>query len=917
MRAKHWLLFALLAAVGLLAAPGQARAQDTATIVEDIFTIAHDTVSDSIPDGSTVAPVIQCLADPSITSDSCAASAGVDSDQAGWIMALYTSVSSGDFDGIVEAVYAFAKENAACIVLDALTGGAGGQLCDLAKEVLAVLADVGQAVAEFLVDVGEAVAGAIEDISCAIGWGGCGDQTPADQVAYAWVYSPYVGNGAQELEFGMDGKSCKSAGYDQTLALLRSNASHQPYAILSIQMLGTHDFFSFPGWAVDNAEKMYEGEVGAQWNADMVDPSTGWLWKLKAERVSYLNDLGTLNMYAGAALSNNPDRPGDWIESECVQDFQNKAYGQVDCWTGTAFNVYEQYVPSSDREALQQLRGTTQTNDSWCSNTYMATHGPKELTAYYHNSIGGSLCPEAHGRLVCKSTDDYARCSSIFASVHPELGYQSDCRLAQPTCPIKDGKFVCDQEQYQYCLQWANANQADGAKPTQCTLTPPPCPQYDAAYYCKNMSDYSYCGNWATSVHLSDQNYCQIDTSQLGPQAAQTVKSYLDTLSTANRCTVGGQGRSQAAINQTGMVNGANLRNMAPSIAGHPATSSQTAAGYVPDTSPTVVGCPRVGLVDACRKKAQELQNQLQCLNNKCPVTLVDCEFQPDAAYAKQIAEVVAAVDKLKTQSNDQSVLPSFAIADQDPLVVWARDMNTFNKLRAATANASYFSVPPSSQRSFVPLTSLQVTVDGVPTPTLFFDQAAATGKIIHGAQPGLTTTLQSGTGINVNPITQGQNAGQRTIAPVARVSQGDEHAAISQAIASQGLAQQMAGGTEQVRDTQVRTPRSNFDLLVDAWSKVRPVPDSAPACNCADLLGQIHGLDQSSAALMRQGMQLAKAYDAAGANPAQQAQINKQFTQINPQLYANLGQRAKLYEQFSALQKSNKPPAVVPLPLR
>ena len=108
----------------------------------------------------------------------------------------------------------------------------------------------------------------------------------------------------RKLEFGMDGKSCKSAGYDQTLALLRSNASHQPYAILSIQMLGTHDFFSFPGWAVDNAEKMYEGEVGAQWNADMVDPRTGRLWKLKAERVSYLNDLGTLNMYAGAALSN-------------------------------------------------------------------------------------------------------------------------------------------------------------------------------------------------------------------------------------------------------------------------------------------------------------------------------------------------------------------------------------------------------------------------------------------------------------------------------------------------------------------------------------------------------------------------------------------------------------------------------------
>ena len=238
--------------------------------------------------------------------------------------------------------------------------------------------------------------------------------------------------------------------------------------------------------------------------------------------------------------------------------------------------------------------------------------------------------------------------------------------------------------------------------------------------------------------------------------------------------------------------------------------------------------------------------------------------------------------------------------------MVWARDMNTFNKLRAATANASYFSVPPSSQRSFVPLTSLQVTVDGVPTPTLFFDQAAATGKIIHGAQPGLTTTLQSGTGINVNPITQGQNAGQRTIAPVARVSQGDEHAAISQAIASQGLAQADGRCTEQVRDAQTRTPRSNFDLLVDAWSKcrcptapgmqlrrsARPDPRPRSEQRRADAAG--HATGQS--------------LRAAGANPAQQAQINKQFTQINPQLYANLASAQSSMNSSARSKRSNKP---------
>ena len=82
MRTKYWLLCALLFAFGLFAAP-RAQAQDTTiALIDDVFTIANATVSDSIPTGSQVDPMLKCLADPGIDSTSCAESGGLNGEQA-------------------------------------------------------------------------------------------------------------------------------------------------------------------------------------------------------------------------------------------------------------------------------------------------------------------------------------------------------------------------------------------------------------------------------------------------------------------------------------------------------------------------------------------------------------------------------------------------------------------------------------------------------------------------------------------------------------------------------------------------------------------------------------------------------------------------------------------------------------------
>lgn len=909
MRTKHWLLTTLLLALSLFAAP-RAQAQDTTiALIDDVFTIANATISDSIPTGKQVDPVLQCLANPSIDSASCAADNGLDDEQAGWVSDLYAAFSSGNFDSIVSAVFEFAKENAPCIVLDVLTGGAGGQLCDLAKEVIAILGDIGGAIVEFLADLGEAVAGAIDDIGCALGLGGCSSSSPPDQIAYAFIYAPDIGNGAQELEFGMNVKygyqsvSCTNPSYDQLLSTLRWNASQSP-AILNIQLPPGFNFMTFPGWAIDNAERMFRGASAAQWNADMVNPSGGWLWKLDAERVKYYNDTDLLFLYEGAALGQNPKRPGDWILAQCEQDFASMAYGQVDCWLNDAFNVYEQYVPPEDRDAVQQIRGKTQSNPNWCANTYLYKHAPTELGPYYRNYLKATICPESNGRLVCNSKDNFNRCTSIFESVDSDNSHI--CRMAQPSCPIKDSKFVCNQQQYQYCLDWAQANQADGAHIAQCTLDPPPCAQYDGAYYCKSMDDYTYCRNWASSVQLNSANFCKIDTSVLGPQEAQQVLTYLGTLHTMHQCTVNGVMLNHlASVNAITPVNGANLHILSPALSNqHPGTT-QAATPAAPDTAPTAVACPRMGIAHACLKEAESLQQALGLPLSQ--VKLVDCQFDPDPDYAKQMQEVAAALSKIESQLGYSANYSNIGIADLDPLVVWAQNYDLYNKLTKMTARVNYFSHPPSSQTTFVDQTSLTETLDGVSTPTLFFDLAALTQQIIHDADAKRITTLMPGQGIIINPITQGQNLGQTNISPVAQLNHGIVQSNVAQSIATQGITPQMTGtSTQQVRDDQVRTPRSNFDLLADTFGKVRPVPATAPACNCAALLNQIYTLDKQIAALIQQGRQLAAQYDAAPGDPAKQQQLTKQFMQINPQIFNDLNQRAKLYQQFSAQQNSN-----------
>ena len=896
MKWKNWLISIVLLAACILAAPLRASA-DTVSTVEEIFDAIHE-VKPDIPGGSALDSLIRCLADPTQNIGICAQAAGENGPYAQTVADLYTAVSSGNFGDIVSITVQWLKDDAPCIILDILTGGTGGSLCDLVKEVVEVLSDIGGAIVEFLEDVGEAVADAVDDIGCALGLGGCGDTSPPDKVAYAWVYAPEIDAGTAAIEDIGAPTDYSSKKYDSLLKQLRAQASANP-AQLNIQ-LPMGFTFNFPSWAVDNAEKMYEGVVGAHWNADMVSTPNGILWQVATVRGNYLNDQQKLQQLASAAVVQ--DLPSDWIVKQCTNDLRQTLAVVVDRWVSDQFNVYEQYVPTSDVEALQSIRGKTPSNSSWCQSTYVGQHGPKEFTDYFRSYISSYLCPKSGTQLACASKQDYDRCSRVLYSVNHASQVAHECTMKPPDCPVQNGKYVCTQQGYDYCMDWASAS---GSQFSQCTLQPPACKQFVGAYYCSTLDDYAYCEKWASSVGVSAKDNCLIDTSQLGPQAAQAIKAYLDTLS-PHKCIIGGLAQGQPVahyqVNDTHIAQ--NVQNMASTVAPQAgetaklgqATGPVSAQGLasMPHTNPTVLACPRIGLRKACANKQGDLYSSYHL-----PSALVDCQYQPDAAYAKQVSEVTAAVSTLSAKLAGNPTVGQFGVADQDPLVVWVQDPSTSKAIMDVSANMNFFSVPPSSNRNFVSLTSLQDPIDGVSTPTLFFDQEAFTKKLEQ--YPLTTPVLQLGGTPQINPITQSQGV-KTVVSPEAQAKGGFNKAAAPQAIVTQKLTPQTSRSSSnmQVMDATRPTPRSNFGLLVQSWKSVKPVQEATPSCNCSLLLMQIRGIEQRSNALINEGLALATALDAGKLNSAETQRANQRLQEINPQLYHNLQQRDQLVEQYN-----------------
>jgi hypothetical protein len=159
MKQQRWLLSVLILFGLVLLSPAPARAGNTVSMIEELLNVVN-VIDSSIPSGSTLDPVLQCLQNPKGALDDCANAIGGDGtspylDSVLDIIQIFEDLAKSDYDGVLGVVVKWIGSDAPCIVADIMFPGVGGDLCELAKELIEAAIEVGQDIAVFFADVGE------------------------------------------------------------------------------------------------------------------------------------------------------------------------------------------------------------------------------------------------------------------------------------------------------------------------------------------------------------------------------------------------------------------------------------------------------------------------------------------------------------------------------------------------------------------------------------------------------------------------------------------------------------------------------------------------------------------------------------------------------------------------------------------
>lgn len=313
------------------------------------------------------------------------------SDQAGipesiWqVVDAYVAWKNGDVWGVVEHLGAAA----ACAVLQVLAGGYDvcgliQDLYDAAKDAL----DAGKAVAEFFASIGEDVWSGVKSVGCAIGLGGCGDDSPPPPPPEVSAYNQYFAPKVKDLS-ALKARESPDPNAFATLVLQTSNAAHQKYA---------YD-------AVAKAAALFTKEVNKQWTGDI--PKV--LPELAQARTDY-NAQKAQHIAVGAAdaaaayLSSKID-PRQRAEAHCVGDFPK--FLHVDYWV-------------AQFPAMAQQLHVSPTTANWCSKFW---YDNVPLYGTHFHSAMSALCPSSGSTLLCATTKNYEKCLGLMGSV----GLNSQC----------------------------------------------------------------------------------------------------------------------------------------------------------------------------------------------------------------------------------------------------------------------------------------------------------------------------------------------------------------------------------------------------------------------------------------------------------------------------------------------------------
>lgn len=324
------------------------------------------------------------------------------------LITVYIALQERDYTTLL----IYLGKAAACAILQVISGGSM-DVCGLIEELVETakaLMDAATAVYEFFKDVGSAAWDGVKAVGCALGIGGCDDDSsPPHQVAYSWIFAPKVRpQGLAAIE------AVDASEFPNLRAVLEANARAKPPVTgePALDQWMKSVGYSFPDSAVNIASATFQKTVEAQWKADIAD---NVLPKLSQARADY-GSASRIASLAGPALSaSSPDgqKFRFLVTDQCVEDLN----------VGMKFAHVDRWVAANPQVASIQFH--LKSNRGWCGSDFWSPEVKSEFAKHLRVHVRDTLCPMGGQGFVCQSTARYDECRKLLKAVDVE----GECRV--------------------------------------------------------------------------------------------------------------------------------------------------------------------------------------------------------------------------------------------------------------------------------------------------------------------------------------------------------------------------------------------------------------------------------------------------------------------------------------------------------
>jgi hypothetical protein len=314
------------------------------------------------------------------------------------LLGAYVAFVEDDYWGVVYHM----TEAVICVIAQVMLGGF--DVCNLIEELIAFAKnawDYAVTMVAFIKEVAAVIGDVAGEVYCF--FAGCDEDTPPEQVAYAWFYVPELLEGVARR------KVADPNAFDLLLAKVKAQAL-APIEVGPVKI-------KLPKEAVDIAEGAYIKAVDSLWGVDMMQKILPALGKMRgdfnASQVKNAADHALQAYESSNPHWNSSFSPSWYIKKFCTDHFDRIAQNGVQI-EGASMQSIHRWIVAHETVA--------QTNLAWCQDVFYEKNKDNYLGQFVVY-LAAHSCPTLG--LKCETTEAYKACRDLLG----DLGKDQYCSI--------------------------------------------------------------------------------------------------------------------------------------------------------------------------------------------------------------------------------------------------------------------------------------------------------------------------------------------------------------------------------------------------------------------------------------------------------------------------------------------------------